>query len=120
MRKLLIGLILFVPTSVMADCVSDVTDAQARISSLYGKELSGVAATEMTMVLLDLCRQAERNPGSSAVKTGDGNAYTTHGLNERSDRVEAESEEEEGTRRIFGFKVEPKGSAVQFKKPGGQ
>ena len=101
---------------VAADCVKRVGDTQAAIEALIaenGTPLQGNADIELTVLLLDLCREAE--VGSTNVRTRNEEVTTTRGLNPKS---EIEEDGDKNKTTFLGIEVEPKGSGVRFKNPG--
>ena len=109
-----LGLMLAAPIA-QADCVKRVGQAQAAIERLLAEQgstpLRGEADIELTVLLLDLCREAA--VGSTNVHTQDKEITTTRNLNPKS-----EIEEEGNKTTLFGLEVEPKGSDARFKRPG--
>ena len=101
--------------SVTADCAAKVAATQVEIEHLIdqntGEVLSDIAHTQLTIMLLDLCR--ERQVGSSAVEGAQKNTFTTEGLNPKTEVDEADK-----TTTLFGLEVKPKGSRAKFKRLG--
>ena len=112
---LLICLLISLPAA--ADCVKRVGQTQAAIESLIAANgagpLQGNADIELTVLLLDLCREPEI--GSTNVRTSSEQITTTRGLNPKS---EVDTDEDKNTTTFLGLEVEPKGSDVRFKRPG--
>lgn len=102
---------------VAADCVQRVGATQAAIEALIDQNgagpLQGNADIELTVLLLDLCR--EPAIGSTNVRSANAEVTTTRGLNPKSE-IEEDTDKKKTT--FLGLEVEPKGSDARFKRPG--
>lgn len=109
----------FVASPVHAECAKRVSQTQAAIESLLHENganaLQGAADIELTVLLLDLCRDASIQVGSTNVQTEDAQVTTTRGLNPKPEVVETS---DENTTTFLGLEVSPKGSGAKFKRTG--
>ena len=103
-----------------ADCAKRVSQTQAAIENLLHQNgssaLNGTADIELTVLLLDLCRDSMPEVGSTNVRTEDAQVTTTRGLNPKPDMVEVDDDDKTAT--FLGLEVSPKGSGAKFKRTG--